>query len=85
MTGYGINRLFLKKHRIFIGPSTIYSTLTIMERKGWIKCARNRAGRVCSLTEKGREITADMTGITREIQDFIRTILKSQDYTSPKQ
>jgi DNA-binding PadR family transcriptional regulator len=85
MTGYEINRLFLKKHRIFIGPSTIYSTLTTMERKAWIKCARNRAGRVCSLTEKGKEITADITGITREIQDFIRTILKSHDYTPPKQ
>jgi DNA-binding PadR family transcriptional regulator len=85
MTGYEINRLFLKKHCIFIGPSIIYSKLTFMERKGWIKCARNRAGRVCSLTEKGRKITADMTGITKEIQDFIRTILKSQDYTPPKQ
>jgi DNA-binding PadR family transcriptional regulator len=85
MTGYEINRLFLKKHRIFIGPSTIYSKLTTMEREAWIKCVRNRAGRVCSLTEKGRKITADMTGINREIQDFIRTILKSHDHTPPKQ
>jgi DNA-binding PadR family transcriptional regulator len=85
MTGYEVNRLFLKKHRIFIGPSTIYSKLATMEREAWIKCVRNRAGRVCSLTEKGRKITADMTGITREIQDFIRTILKSQDYTPPEQ
>jgi DNA-binding PadR family transcriptional regulator len=85
MTGYEINRLFLKKHRIFIGPSTIYSKLATMERKAWIKCVRNRAGRVCSLTEKGRKITADATGITREIQGFIRTILKSHDHTPPKQ
>jgi DNA-binding PadR family transcriptional regulator len=85
MTGYEINRLFLKKHRIFIGPSTIYSKLANMEREAWIKCVRNRAGRVCSLTEKGRKITADATGINREIQDFIKNILKSHDHTPPKQ
>ena len=85
MTGYEINRLFLKKHRIFIDPSTIYSKLATMEREAWIKCVRNRAGRVCGLTEKGRKITADATGITREIQYFIKTILKSHDHTPPKQ
>jgi DNA-binding PadR family transcriptional regulator len=79
MTGYEINRLFLKKYRIFIGPSTIYSKLTSMERKGWIKCVRNRAGRVYSLTEKGQQTAANMTGITKEIQGFIRTILKSHN------
>jgi DNA-binding PadR family transcriptional regulator len=83
MTGYEINRLFLKKHRIFIGPSTIYSKLSSMERKGWIKCVRNRAGRVCSLTEKGRQIAADMAGIAKEIQFFIRTMLKSREQTQP--
>jgi len=85
MTGYEINHLFLKKHRIFIGPSTIYSKLNTMERKGWIKCVRNRAGRVYSLTENGRKIAANMTDITREIQGLIRTMLKSQDSTPPEQ
>ncbi|MBN1244343.1 PadR family transcriptional regulator [Candidatus Bathyarchaeota archaeon] len=79
MTGYEINRLFLKKHRIFIGPSTIYSKLTSMERKGWIECIRNKAGRVYGLTEKGRKIAAKMADITREIQGFIRIMLKCRD------
>ena len=76
MTGYEINRFFLKKHRVFVGPSTIYSKLASIERKGWIECVKNGAGRVYNLTEKGRKITADMANITREINNSLRTILK---------
>lgn len=79
MTGYEINHLFLKKHRIFIGPSTIYSNLISMERKDWVKCIRNRAGRVYSLTEKGRKIATNMTDIIREIQSFLPIMLKANN------
>jgi DNA-binding PadR family transcriptional regulator len=56
-----------------------------MEKKGWIKCIINRTGRVYSLTEKGQQIAANMTDITKEIQGFIRTMLKSHNYTQPEQ
>ena len=79
MTGYEINRLFLKKHRIFVGPSTIYSKLASIERKGWIECVRNKSGRVYALTEKGRKIAAKMADITKEIQSFTRIMLKCRD------
>ncbi|MBN1357696.1 PadR family transcriptional regulator [Candidatus Bathyarchaeota archaeon] len=76
MTGYEINRLFLKKHRVFVSHSTIYSKLTSLERKSWIECVKNSTGRVYGLTEKGKEAVADMADITREIQTALKLILK---------
>jgi DNA-binding PadR family transcriptional regulator len=76
MTGYEINRLFLKKHRIFVGPSTVYSKLVSIERKGWIAGVKNRTGKVYGLTEQGKKITMQMADITKEIQDFLKIILK---------
>jgi DNA-binding PadR family transcriptional regulator len=79
MTGYEINRIFLKKYRIFVGPSTIYSKLASIERNEWIECVSNRAGRVYGLTEQGRRITLKMMDITREIQGFVRIMLKCRN------
>jgi DNA-binding PadR family transcriptional regulator len=79
MTGYEINRLFIKKHRIFIGPSTIYAKLASIEQKGWIACIKNGSGKVYDLTEQGRRMTLKMMDITREIQGFIRIMLKCRD------
>jgi DNA-binding PadR family transcriptional regulator len=67
MTGYEINRLFLKKNRAFVSPGTIYSKLASMERKSWIKRAKDGTGKVYELTETGRRITAKMEDTTREI------------------
>ena len=75
MTGYEINRIFLKKHRIYVGPSTIYSKLASIERKGWIECVKNGAGRVYGLTEQGKNMAANMPNMTREIQSFMRILL----------
>ena len=33
LTGYEINRLFLKKHRLCVGPSAVYSKLAAIEKK----------------------------------------------------
>jgi len=76
MTGYEINHLFLKKHQIFVSPSTIYSKLASIERKGLIECVKNGAGRVYGLTAKGRSIVANMPDINREIQSFLKNMLK---------
>jgi DNA-binding PadR family transcriptional regulator len=79
MTGYEINRLFLKKHRVFVGPSAVYSKLAAIEQKGWIECVKNQTGKVYGLTENGKEIIEKMADITREIQEFIRIILKCHE------
>ena len=79
ITGYEINRLFLKKYRIFVAPSTVYAKLASIERKGWIECVNNCPGKVYGLTERGRRITLKMTDITREIHSFIRIMLKCRD------
>ena len=77
MTGYEINRFLTKKFGIIIGPNTIYSKLTSIERKGWTKSVQNRAGRAYSLTEKGKEITDNMNDISEEIQLFVKTMLRT--------
>jgi DNA-binding PadR family transcriptional regulator len=79
MTGYELNRLFLKKHRIFVGPSTVYAKLSSIEGKGWIECVNNGVGKVYGLTEKGRRITLKMADINREIQGFLKIMLKCRD------
>jgi DNA-binding PadR family transcriptional regulator len=77
MTGYGLSGFFMKKFGFIVNPSMVYSNLSAMERKGWIRCVRNGAGRAYSLTEKGKEITDGMNGISEEIQLFTKTMLKT--------
>jgi DNA-binding PadR family transcriptional regulator len=83
MTGYEMNRIFLKKHRTFVSPGTFYSKLAAMEKKGWIKRAKKGTGKVYELTENGRKITAKKEDITREIQAILKNILKCHDKTNP--
>ena len=77
MTGYEMSGLFVKKFGMPIGPSMIYSKIYSLERKGMIKCIRNRVGRAYSLTEQGHEIVNNIASITEEIQKFTRTMLSS--------
>lgn len=76
LTGYGVNALFMARFGIMVSPSMIYGTLVSMERKGWIKCVRNRNGRVYSLTDQGQEIAEDVRGIAEEIRNFTITLQK---------
>ena len=63
MTGHGINGFFTQKLGVTASPSMIYACLSAMERKGWIKCVRNRNGRAYSPTEQGREIVKNLPNI----------------------
>jgi DNA-binding PadR family transcriptional regulator len=83
MTGYEINRLILKKHRILVNSGTIYAKLASMERKGWIKPAKIGARKVYELTEDGKRITVKMEDTTREIQAFLKNMLKCYDKANP--
>lgn len=75
MTGYGVNGFFMKNFGIMASPSTVYSNLAAMERKGWIKCVRNRNGRVYDLTRQGQEIVDNLPSIAAEIHALIKTML----------
>ncbi len=75
MTGYRINGFFMKNFGIMASPSMLYSNLATMERKGWIKCVRNRNGRVYDLTRQGQEIVDDLPSIAAEIHALIKTML----------
>jgi DNA-binding PadR family transcriptional regulator len=75
MTGYQINNHLIKKLRIIVSPTTVYSTLASMERKGWIKCIKSRQGRVYVLTEEGRKIVEIIDKIIEESKRFIEKLL----------
>ena len=77
ITAYGINILFMNKLGIMVSPSMIYANLSAMERKGWIKCVRNRTGRAYSLTEQGKEIADNMNSISEESCHIIKIMLKT--------
>ena len=53
LTGYGINNYFMKKVGDAASPSTVYSCLATLERRGWIKWVRNGRGRAYGLTDEG--------------------------------
>ncbi len=77
MTGYGINNYFMKRVGDEASPSTVYSSLASLERKGWIKCVRNRSGRAYCLTEEGRKISDNMDHTVEEIKRFIDKLLRT--------
>jgi DNA-binding PadR family transcriptional regulator len=79
MTGYEVNRFFIKKHRIFIGPSTVYAKLASIERKGWIKRVKSSSGKRYELTTQGKRMILKLTDINREIQAFLKIILKCHE------
>jgi DNA-binding PadR family transcriptional regulator len=76
MTGYGINNYFMKKVGDVASPSTIYSGLASLERRGWIKCVRNRRGRAYGLTKEGREIADNVNNTVEETKRFIDKLLR---------
>jgi DNA-binding PadR family transcriptional regulator len=77
LTGYGINGFFMKNFGTTASPSTVYNTLTAMERKGWIKCVRNIRGRAYDLTQQGQKIVDSIPSIAVETHAFIKKVLGS--------
>ncbi len=77
MTGYEVNSTITKKFGVRVGPSTVYSKLSNMERKGWIRTVRENPGRVYTLTSQGQQKADNIKGISKEIQNFVRILLPS--------
>lgn len=42
LTGYGVNKYFLKKVGYTASPSTVYTTLVAIERKDWINALETK-------------------------------------------
>jgi len=76
ITAYGINILFMNKLGIMVSPSMIYTNLSSMERKGLIRCVRNRTGRAYALTEQGKEIAENINCLTDQIRTFTFNLQK---------
>ena len=78
MSSYEINKALTKEFGVTIGPSTIYSKLSTLEKHGSIRCVKGRSGNVYSLTEQGHQIVSDMPTLIEEICTFTKVILSSQ-------
>jgi DNA-binding PadR family transcriptional regulator len=78
LTGYEINRFFVKEFGILVGPSIIYSKLSVMERKEWIQSTRTRTARTYKLTDQGQEIVCNMSDIIEESQKFTKKLLRTK-------
>lgn len=76
MTGYGVNNYFMRKVRDMASPSTVYTSLSALERKGLIECVKDRGGRLYTLTEEGRKIAENMSNTLGEIKWFLDELLK---------
>jgi len=75
MTGYAINKYFVRKTGDIASNSTVYSTLATIERKGLIECVRNRSGRAYALTDEGEKIVNCVCSVIEESKRFMDKLL----------
>jgi DNA-binding PadR family transcriptional regulator len=75
MTGYGLSKYFVRKVGDVASTSTVYSTLATIERKGLIKCVRNRSGRAYALTDEGEKIVNCVSNVIEESKRFMDKLL----------
>jgi DNA-binding PadR family transcriptional regulator len=75
MTGYRISVILVHEFGVNISPDTIYHAIYKLERKGLIKCIREKPGRVYTLTQRGKEITQTITYSINESQKIIKQLL----------
>jgi len=75
MTGYQLDNYLIKKLRIMVSPSTVYSTLASMERKGWIERITSKQRRAYILTEEGKKVVDTIDEIIEESKRFIEKLL----------
>jgi DNA-binding PadR family transcriptional regulator len=75
-TGYGINTQIMNVFGFMTSSSVIYNNLPYLERKGWIKCIRNKTSRNYILTDQGKEITDNITSLTDQIRSFTVNLQK---------
>jgi DNA-binding PadR family transcriptional regulator len=71
MSGYEIDKELVKKFGLMIGPSTIYSKLSTLEKQGFISCATSRSGKVYSLTEDGKQLEANTESVLDNVCGFL--------------
>ena len=77
MSSYEINKALVKKFGLMIGPSTIYSKLSTLEKQGFLSCAPSRSGKVYTLTEEGKQLEASMGTILEDVHGYmIKVLLK---------
>jgi len=71
MSGYEIDKELVKKFGLMIGPSTIYSKLSTLEKQGFISCATSRSDKVYSLTEDGKQLEANTESVLDNVCGFL--------------
>jgi DNA-binding PadR family transcriptional regulator len=76
MSGYEINKALIKRFGLIIGPSTIYSKLSTLEKQGLLTCEACRSGKIYSVTQEGREIEVQKEAVINEAYGYLIGKLK---------
>lgn len=77
VTAYQLGNIIVKEFGIIIAPNTVYNKVHAMETDGWVKRFRNRTGKAFTLTEQGQEIVSNLPAISDQVQQTVRSMLKS--------
>ena len=78
LSSYEINKALTKEFGVVIGPSTIYSKLDTLEKRGLIRCAKGRSGRVYSLTEQGQQIITGLPELSEDACNLTKAMLSTK-------
>ncbi|MCW4019003.1 MAG: PadR family transcriptional regulator [Candidatus Bathyarchaeota archaeon] len=81
MSAYEIGIVLMKKFGVRVGPSTIYSKLSTLEKQGEIYCVEGRSGKVYGLTQQGQQTMNDMPAVIVEMSDSAKELLTNQHPT----
>lgn len=75
MGGYDITAFINNKFKLFLSPSTVYSTLYSMERAKLIKGVALKRKTVYMLTDKGKETIDIVLNAREKVQNLIIDLL----------
>lgn len=75
MSAYEINKALVNKFGLMIGPSTIYSKLSTLEKQGCLNCETSRSGKVYGLTEEGKQLEANTATLLADVHSYMVKVL----------
>ena len=78
MSSYEINKALIKKFGLIIGPTTIYSKLSTLEKQGLLNCTVIRSGKIYCLTEEGKQIETDTQTVIDDVHSYLTVKLSKQ-------
>lgn len=78
MSSYEINKALIKKFGLIIGPTTIYSKLSTLEKQELLNCSVIRSGKVYYLTEEGKQLETNTQTVIDDVHSYLINRLSKQ-------